>query len=84
MATFNYAMCQQYKVISKNNQNENIYLFIYFLEMHKLCHVAMCNWLLGKFHIVVINCNKLHSQSIWFTIYFIHVHCVNVMFTSCL
>jgi hypothetical protein len=38
----------------------------HFLKMHKLCHVAMCNWLLGKLHLVVTNFKNLYNQSIWF------------------
>jgi len=92
MGTFDYATWElsimpcvnNIRQFQKTIKMKNIYLNLFFLEMHESCHVVMCNWLLGKFHIVVINCHKLHSQSIWFTIYLIHVHCVNVMFISCL
>jgi len=32
MGTFNYAMCQQYKAISKNNQNEKHLFKIFFFR----------------------------------------------------
>jgi hypothetical protein len=52
----------------------------HFLEMHKLYHVTMCNWLLQNLHIMIIRCKKLYSQNIWLNVYLIHVHCVDVLF----
>jgi hypothetical protein len=53
----------------------------HFLKMHKLCHVVICNWLLGKLYIVIIGCNKLYNQSIWLRPY-ISSMCIVLM--SCL
>ncbi len=53
----------------------------HFLKMHKLCHVVICNWLLGKLYIVITSCKKLYNQSIWSRPY-ISSMCIVLM--SCL
>lgn len=65
-------------------KNDAIFFLIstfHFLKMHKLCHVVICNWLLGKLYIVMIGSNKLYNQSIW-SIPYISSMCIVLM--SCL
>ncbi len=59
VAKINFATCINIKTfilddgyyIKKNS--------FHFLEMHKLCHVTMCNWLLQNLHIMINSLQKI-------------------------
>jgi hypothetical protein len=55
------AMCININASIMDDGDQKIYFYFYFVKMHKLCHVVICNWLLWKLHIVIISCKNIYG-----------------------